>query len=469
MSIKQSISVLLLFFGVSFSAFCNVVQVSNTSTGLQKYILNQCAGISPNERVSYSSIPSACSNPDINYGGSSYTVVSYSKYGNPQSTAYIYISWNGAHNGSLQITLKPSSCVAPEELNPDTGKCETPPPQCTDDEIYNPETELCEPKWCNSSEAIEIMSQMEQECSAQNGLLVDLKCDDLTHNISSQCDLTHKDKCVIGMPSWPACLGDIYNPTDPTNPLDPPSDFNPETSNPNPDPLPPSDSDSMHHDMNKNFNTLNNTLNSMDKTNREIGKTLVKQMEQDAAIYENNKALAQQIGGDTINAINSQTQSLLDGNKALVDALSGLGDRLEPCDPVNNPKECEGVHGLTGPMIENGMGLMAQTITGRDVENETLFYQKVDETSKNAYAPESKSYLSSMTSDVINALPRSSSCTATSLDTPFGSFSLGCEFSVRIKEILAYVIYIYTLFTLSEILFNTVTPVPGTVPYSSRR
>lgn len=362
-----------------------------------------------------------------------------------------------------------SGCPNGQELNLDTGKCETPPPQCTDDEIYNPETELCEPKWCNSSEAIEIMSQMEQECSAQNGLLVDLKCDDLTHNISSQCDLTHKDKCVIGMPSWPACLGDIYNPTDPTNPLDPPTDFNPETNNPNPDPLPPSDSDSMHHDMNKNFNTLNNTLNSMDKTNREIGKTLVKQMEQDAAIYENNKALAQQIGGDTINAINSQTQSLLDGNKALVDALSGLGDRLEPCDPVNNPKECEGVHGLTEPMIENGMGLMAQTITGRDVENETLFYQKVDETSKNAYAPESKSYLSSMTSDVINALPRSSSCTATSLDTPFGSFSLGCEFSVRIKEILAYVIYIYTLFSLSEILFTTVTPVPGTVPYSSRR
>ncbi|EPW6455316.1 hypothetical protein ACWOGY_000942 [Vibrio vulnificus] len=362
-----------------------------------------------------------------------------------------------------------SSCPAGKELNPDTGKCETPPPQCTDDQIYNPETELCEPKWCNSSEAIEIMSQMEQECSAQNGILTDLKCDDLSHNISSQCDLTHKDKCVIGMPAWPACLGDIYNPTDPTNPLDPPTDFNPETSNPNPDPLPPSDSDSMHHDMNKNFNTLNNTLNSMDKTNREIGKTLVKQMEQDAAIYENNKALAQQIGGDTINAINSQTQSLLDGNKALVDALSGLGDRLEPCDPILNPKECEGVHGVTEPMINNGMGLMSQEITGRDVENETLFYQKVEETSKNSYAPESKSYLSSMASDVVNALPRSTSCTATSLDTPYGSFSIGCEFSVRLKEILAYVIYIYTLYTLSEILFNTVTPVPGTVPYSSRR
>ncbi|EOB3675818.1 hypothetical protein ACHELX_002677 [Vibrio vulnificus] len=435
MSIKQSISALLLFFGVSFSAFAGYCKIQ-WGSGYDWAVAGNVIETSKIVLQINHRWVSACELKD-----SKFTVV---------------------------MGYSVSGCPSGTQLS-DSGKCETPPPQCTDDQIYNPETELCEPKWCNSSEAIEIMSQMEQECSAQNGILTDLKCDDLSHNISSQCDLTHKDKCVIGMPAWPACLGDIYNPTDPTKPLDPPTDFNPETSNPNPDPLPPSDSDSMHHDMNKNFNTLNNTLNSMDKTNQEIGKTLVKQMEQDAAIYENNKALAQQIGGDTINAINSQTQSLLDGNKALVDALSGLGDRLEPCDPILNPKECEGVHGVTEPMINNGMGLMSQEITGRDVENETLFYQKVEETSKNSYAPESKSYLSSMASDVVNALPRSTSCTATSLDTPFGSFSIGCEFSVRLKEILAYVIYIYTLFTLSEILFNTVTPVPGTVPYSSRR
>ncbi|WP_347361910.1 hypothetical protein [Vibrio vulnificus] len=464
MSIKQSISVLLLFFGVSFGAYAQLYSVhSNTSSSCLSFF-----SVSVDDVIDFSVITSKIGVPMPMFCSQNAGHVASSYSYDPNTHRVLYFSGGRTYTANISL-IRVASCPNGQVFNPDTGKCDSPPPQCTDDQIYNPETEQCEPKWCNSSEAIEIMSKMEQECSAQNGLLVDLKCDDLTHNISSQCDLTHKDKCVIGMPSWPACLGDIYNPTDPANPLDPPTDFNPETSNPNPDPLPPSDSDSMHHDMNKNFNTLNNTLNSMDKTNREIGKTLVKQMEQDAAIYENNKALAQQIGGDTINAINSQTQSLLDGNKALVDALSGLGDRLEPCDPVNNPKECEGVHGLTEPMIENGMGLMAQTITGRDVENETLFYQKVDETSKNAYSPESKSYLSSMTSDVINALPRSSSCTATNLDTPFGSFSLGCEFSVRIKEILAYVIYIYTLFSLSEILFTTVTPVPGTVPYSSRR
>ncbi|EMN7322184.1 hypothetical protein WB896_004589, partial [Vibrio vulnificus] len=453
MSIKQSISALLLFFGVSFSSYAQLYSVtSSTSSSCLTFF-----SVSVGDVIEFSVISSKVGSPMPMFCSQSagHIATSYSYDGNTQRA--LYVSGGKTYIANISL-IRVSSCPNGQEFNSDTGKCETPPPQCTDDQIYNPETELCEPKWCNSSEAIEIMSQMEQECSAQNGILTDLKCDDLSHNISSQCDLTHKDKCVIGMPAWPACLGDIYNPTDPTNPLDPPTDFNPETSNPNPDPLPPSDSDSMHHDMNKNFNTLNNTLNSMDKTNQEIGKTLVKQMEQDAAIYENNKALAQQIGGDTINAINSQTQSLLDGNKALVDALSGLGDRLEPCDPILNPKECEGVHGVTEPMINNGMGLMSQEITGRDVENETLFYQKVEETSKNSYAPESKSYLSSMASDVVNALPRSTSCTATSLDTPFGSFSIGCEFSVRLKEILAYVIYIYTLFTLSEILFNTVTP-----------
>ncbi|ELP4435553.1 hypothetical protein QUO04_003685 [Vibrio vulnificus] len=464
MSIKQSISALLLFFGVSFSSYAQLYSVtSSTSSSCLTFF-----SVSVGDVIEFSVISSKVGSPMPMFCSQSAGHIATSYSYDPNTQRALYVSGGKTYIANISL-IRVSSCPNGQEFNSDTGKCETPPPQCTDDEIYNPETELCEPKWCNSSEAIEIMSQMEQECSAQNGILTDLKCDDLSHNISSQCDLTHKDKCVIGMPAWPACLGDIYNPTDPTNPLDPPTDFNPETSNPNPDPLPPSDSDSMHHDMNKNFNTLNNTLNSMDKTNREIGKTLVKQMEQDAAIYENNKALAQQIGGDTINAINSQTQSLLDGNKALVDALSGLGDRLEPCDPILNPKECEGVHGVTEPMINNGMGLMSQEITGRDVENETLFYQKVEETSKNSYAPESKSYLSSMASDVVNALPRSTSCTATSLDTPFGSFSIGCEFSVRLKEILAYVIYIYTLFTLSEILFNTVTPVPGTVPYSSRR
>ncbi|EOE4685279.1 hypothetical protein ACKB4K_000352 [Vibrio vulnificus] len=464
MSIKQSISALLIFFGVSFSSYAQLYSVtSSTSSSCLTFF-----SVSVGDVIEFSVISSKVGSPMPMFcsQNAGHIATSYSYDANTQRA--LYVSGGKTYIANISL-IRVSSCPNGQVFNSDTGRCEAPPPQCTDDEIYNPETELCEPKWCNSSEAIEIMSQMEQECSAQNGILTDLKCDDLSHNISSQCDLTHKDKCVIGMPAWPACLGDIYNPTDPTNPLDPPTDFNPETSNPNPDPLPPSDSDSMHHDMNKNFNTLNNTLNSMDKTNREIGKTLVKQMEQDAAIYENNKALAQQIGGDTINAINSQTQSLLDGNKALVDALSGLGDRLEPCDPILNPKECEGVHGVTEPMINNGMGLMSQEITGRDVENETLFYQKVEETSKNSYAPESKSYLSSMASDVVNALPRSTSCTATSLDTPFGSFSIGCEFSVRLKEILAYVIYIYTLFTLSEILFNTITPVPGTVPYSSRR
>ncbi|MCA3880502.1 hypothetical protein [Vibrio vulnificus] len=460
MSIKQSISALLLFFGVSFSAFPMYVVIvkaefSHYCDSLWSFEVGDTFSSGFNLKSCVGSYGDGHEVLDVFIQNAAIMIKRKTSRGYDFGTAYF-----------LNFA---SSCPSGQIFNPETNRCEDEPPQCTDDEIYNPETELCEPRWCNSSEAIEIMSQMEQECSAQNGILTDLKCDDLSHNISSQCDLTHKDKCVIGMPAWPACLGDIYNPTDPTKPLDPPTDFNPETSNPNPDPLPPSDSDSMHHDMNKNFNTLNNTLNSMDKTNQEIGKTLVKQMEQDAAIYENNKALAQQIGGDTINAINSQTQSLLDGNKALVDALSGLGDRLEPCDPVLNPKECEGVHGVTEPMINNGMGLMSQEITGRDVENETLFYQKVEETSKNSYAPESKSYLSSMASDVVNALPRSTSCTATSLDTPFGSFSIGCEFSVRLKEILAYVIYIYTLFTLSEILFNTVTPVPGTVPYSSRR
>ncbi|WP_341852243.1 virulence factor TspB C-terminal domain-related protein [Vibrio vulnificus] len=223
-----------------------------------------------------------------------------------------------------------SSCPSGQTFNPETNRCENEPPQCLDDEIYNPETELCEPKWCSSSEAIEIMSQQEQECSAQNGILINLKCDDLSKSITSQCDLTHKDKCVIGMPAWPDCLGDNYDPIDPTNPLNPPTDFNPDTTPPNPDPEAPSNTDlnAFRHDMNTNLNHINNSLINLSDINKAIGEQINEQMKQDAAIHENDKALALKIGGDTINAINSQTASLLEGDKAIGAAIGQLGDDL---------------------------------------------------------------------------------------------------------------------------------------------
>ncbi len=236
----------------------------------------------------------------------------------------------GSDFGTAYFLNFASSCPSGQVLNPDTGICETPPPQCTDDEIYNPETEMCEPKWCNSSEAIEIMSQQEQECSAQNGILINLKCDDLSKSITSQCDLTHKDKCVIGMPAWPDCLGDNYDPIDPTNPLNPPTDFNPDTTPPKPDPEAPSNTDlnAFRHDMNTNLNHINNSLINLSDINKAIGEQINEQMKQDAAIHENDKALALKIGGDTINAINSQTASLLAGDKAIGDAIGQLGDDL---------------------------------------------------------------------------------------------------------------------------------------------
>uniref|UniRef100_UPI001C65589B hypothetical protein n=1 Tax=Klebsiella quasipneumoniae TaxID=1463165 RepID=UPI001C65589B len=60
-------------------------------------------------------------------------------------------------------------------------------------------------------------------------------------------------------------------------------------------------------------------------------------------------------------------------------------------------------------------------------------------------------------------------CDVDVLKTPYGAFSIGCEYSARLKSILAFVFYIYTLYTLAEILFTGVTPVAGTVPYFSRR
>ncbi|EPQ9996830.1 virulence factor TspB C-terminal domain-related protein [Vibrio vulnificus] len=312
---------LFLFFGVSFNAFSAFYYVSWSNQ------YGEFCGLQSGDTIEFPS--NICAGKVYTEGVSNFTVAGL-EYCDYKKNSLCMNSYQPHYIYSIASISASSGCPNGQELNPETNKCEDKPPQCTDDQIYNPETELCEPKWCNSSEAIEIMSQQEQECSAQNGILINLKCDDLSKSITSQCDLTHKDKCVIGMPAWPDCLGDNYDPIDPTNPLNPPTDFNPDTTPPNPDPEAPSNTDlnAFRHDMNTNLNHINNSLINLSDINKAIGEQINEQMKQDAAIHENDKALALKIGGDTINAINSQTASLLEGDKAIGAAIGQLGDDL---------------------------------------------------------------------------------------------------------------------------------------------
>ncbi len=397
---------------------------------------------------------------------------------------------------------------------------------CPDGYSFNANTAMCEknepeqPKYCGSSQMFEDVANLYNACFEQNGIF-SYTCDENTQEFNSKCDLTTADQCVIGRPTWPDCLDKPHQPNDPTSPLPPIGGFNPSPVNPStpspdvekpdvedPDKTETSDTGvinaiknlnddlnksntDIHNDMNKNFSTMNDALRQLNSTNTAIGQSIVEQMKQDAQIYENNKKLQQQIGANNINAINSQTKSLLEGNKAItgsitgntdrlvaavnasgdgvVSAIDGLADKLKPCDPNIDPFNCEGENGLTPSSVESILKQTSEIVTTAQVDAEEGFLTTLKETIDSNLLDDTQTYLDDINSDILGALPNSSQCDVEVLKTPYGDFSIGCEYSTRLKAILAFVFYIYTLYTLAEILFTGVTPAAGTVPYFSRR
>ncbi|AGN30001.1 receptor-binding protein [Vibrio phage VFJ] len=396
---------------------------------------------------------------------------------------------------------------------------------CPDGTSPDLSTGMCKPKpdtpqYCGTSAMFEDVANLYNACYEQNGIF-SYTCDESTQALDAKCDLTTSDQCVIGRPTWPDCLDKPHQPNDPTNPLPPVGGFNPSPVNPSvpsspvekpdvqePDKTETSDTGvinaiknlnddlnksntDIHNDMNKNFSTMNDALRQLNSTNTAIGQSIVEQMKQDAQIYENNKKLQQQIAANNINAINSQTKSLLEGNKSItgsitgntdrlvaavnasgdgvVSAIDGLADKLKLCDPNTDPFNCEGENGLTPSSVESILKQTSAVVTTSQVDAEEGFLTTLKETIDNNLIEDTQSYLEDMKSDLIGALPNSSQCDVDVLKTPYGDFSIGCEYSARLKSILAFVFYIYTLYTLAEILFTGVTPVAGTVPYFSRR
>ncbi|EJL6324005.1 hypothetical protein NMS85_001751 [Vibrio cholerae] len=399
-----------------------------------------------------------------------------------------------------------TSCPSGTTFNPNTGECEKDEPE--------------QPKYCGSSQMFEDVANLYNACFEQNGIF-SYTCDDNTQALDAKCDLTTADQCVIGRPTWPDCLDKPHQPNDPTSPLPPIGGFNPSPVNPStpspdvekpdvedPDKTETSDTGvinaiknlnddlnksntDIHNDMNKNFSSMNDALRQLNSTNTAIGQSIVEQMKQDAQIYENNKKLQQQIGANNINAINSQTKSLLEGNKAItgsitgntdrlvaavnasgdgvVSAIDGLADKLKPCDPNTDPFNCEGENGLTPSSVESILKQTSAVVTTSQVDAEQGFLTTLKETIDSNLLDDTQTYLDDINSDLLGALPNSSQCDVDVLKTPYGDFSIGCEYSSRLKSILAFVFYIYTLYTLAEILFTGVTPAAGTVPYFSRR
>lgn len=255
------------------------------------------------------------------------------------------------------------------------------------------------------------------------------------------------------------------------------------------------------------FNTVNQQLAELKQTNTQLGQTIVEQMRQDKQIYENTKALIQNSTNGIVSNINSSANRVKDavkhaedgivkatkdgaesvkgaveaGTEQLDGSINALGDKLDGltdavsgaigsiCDPNTDPRSCEGNHGLTQPQVADMFNQMKDELDAQVSAGESNLKNTMQQLLENPKMEKGHDLISKASDDLLGLLPKSTVCDAQILETPFGNFSIGCEFSVRLKAILAFIFYVYTLYSLADILLSGFTPQSGTVPYMSRR
>ncbi|ELM6620381.1 hypothetical protein Q2Y23_001321 [Vibrio fluvialis] len=255
------------------------------------------------------------------------------------------------------------------------------------------------------------------------------------------------------------------------------------------------------------FNTVNQQLAELKQTNTQLGQTIVDQMRQDKQIYDNTKALIQNSTNGIVSNINSSANRVKDavkhaedgivkatkdgaesvkgaveaGTEQLDGSINALGDKLDGladavsgaigsiCDPNTDSRSCEGNHGLTQPQVADMFNQMKDELDAQVSAGESNLKNTMQQLVDTPKMNEGKDLIERINDELIGVLPSSSECSAQPLQTPFGTFSIGCEFSVRLKAILSFLFYVYTLYSLVDILLTGFTPVAGTVPYTSRR
>ncbi|EJG0323387.1 chemotaxis protein [Vibrio parahaemolyticus] len=184
MSIKQSIASLFLFFGVSFSAYAEVLyKVNNVQWG--------------GAPISAGSI----------YTESHLLGLTWDDFGN----CSIYFSdfrcrRPGSSSNTLIAKISNYSCPEGQQFNPETGACEEP-----------------KPPYCSRPETINEMNKFKDSCFDKgNGWIPEISCSDATESLTMSCNPPPPESCEPGSPSFPACLDD-ENKCDETHP-----DWNPE-------------------------------------------------------------------------------------------------------------------------------------------------------------------------------------------------------------------------------------------------
>ncbi|WP_102277893.1 hypothetical protein [Vibrio cyclitrophicus] len=473
MSIKTSISLLfLLMMGFSFNANAQLYRIS---------------GVMNNGHECYS---------DGDVVSSSYMSSCVPKrYGSCARFSNGWIKCNVTWAIAYASGTGSNECPVGQELNPLTGKCEL-PKVCEPPSQLDPETNECITlSFCERDTTNEQLFEAEQSCAAEGGIFSH-QCSDFLESLETRC--TQSNECAIGFPNWPACLDDL----DPTDDITPPSGgFNPgsgPTANPDgptfdkpePDDVTPTDTTdeavleavqnanrdsnegfkALSIDLNNGFTSINNSLSNLNATNTAIGESVVDQMNQDYEIYQANKDLAlQQTGAITAgtsivtDALGSQTDALTgalgEQTGALTDAIGELASKLpEQCIPDATNNFCENPHGLDESYIGDLFYQMDSATNDTIDDSHGLIEGFVQDVIDSPLNDENESIMNNATSVLLNALGFNESCSPLTFEANGENHSISCEVSEKIKLVLSFLIGIYTLMALLDILLDGITP-----------
>ncbi|MGD1438791.1 methyl-accepting chemotaxis protein [Vibrio harveyi] len=155
MSIKQSIALLFLFWGFSFSAFAEYLTV--TTYGGNYHLVTGCTGVDIGSVVKVGSRSLGNS-----YDGGTCESVTV-------SGKQISVSWRnrkGLYSGSMYGS---------------------PAPSCPSDQVLNPETGKCEESYCEKKSTIEAIESARLECES-SGKQFSYTCSDKTQSWESECN-----------------------------------------------------------------------------------------------------------------------------------------------------------------------------------------------------------------------------------------------------------------------------------------
>jgi hypothetical protein len=172
---------------------------------------------------------------------------------------------------------------------------------------------------------------------------------------------------------------------------------------------------------------------------------------------------------DIVNSVNGLNNSVSSGNGIISSQLSGISskiDNLKPCDPNLDLHKCEGEHGLDGSFISSIIDAIQGTFDQeRDDAIDTVKGEIEELKSTSSFAETlSRNELTSIWSYFLNIWPSPSAC----IPLRFGggsqvwSFTITCEFSDKFKSIFGFLISIYTILQLVDILFTGIRPITKT-------